>query len=134
MDFRRLLAFLAVAWLLGAYPLFPIAAAEAQEQSQWEEQAEETFRLIPGMGPQLMTQEEWREHREKMQSMTPEERERYRQEWHKKMMQRARERGIGLPEIPGPRGPGAPGRGMGPGDGTRSRGSYGGGMGRSDRR
>jgi hypothetical protein len=44
-----------------------------------------------------------------MRGMTPEERTRYREETHKRMMERAKEKGITIPETPGPRGPKGPG-------------------------
>jgi hypothetical protein len=50
-----------------------------------------------------MTEEEWKEHQKKMRSLTGEERERYRQEVHDKMVQRAKEKGITMPAAP--RGP-----------------------------
>lgn len=72
-------------------------------------------------GWQLMTEQERMEHREKMQSMkTMEERERYRKEHHEKMMQRAKERGVTLPDVPSDRGKGMKqgnGQGKGMGDG-----------------
>ncbi|HEX7124553.1 MAG TPA: hypothetical protein VF406_02105 [Thermodesulfobacteriota bacterium] len=93
----------------------PAPAPQGQGSETWDRQAEQTFMLGPGMGRRLMTQEEWAEHQEKMRTMTPQEREQYRQEMHARMQQRAREKGIALPDVP--RGPmsGAPGRGMGPG-------------------
>lgn len=68
-------------------------------------------------GWQLMTQQERNEYRAKMRTMkTAEERERYRMEHHKMMQERAKERGVTLPEVPGPQGKGmGPGNGMGPG-------------------
>jgi len=67
----------------------------------------------PDYGGQFMTEQERAEHRAKMQSLkTPQEREKYRLEHHKKMQARAKEQGITLPDMP-PRG----GRGMGPGSG-----------------
>lgn len=86
-------------------------------QGRWDEEAEKSFGLGRGAGRQLMSQEEWQEHRQKMQGMSEEERERYREEWHKKMTERARERGIAMPESPGPRGGGGPRPGGGPGRG-----------------
>ena len=80
----------------------PISAARAA-QSDWAGEAEQTFRLGRGAGRQLMTQEEWREHQQKMKSMSQSERERYREEWHQKMTERAREKGITLPDTPRPR-------------------------------
>ena len=65
-------------------------------------------------GWQLMTQQERNEYRTKMRTLkTAEERERYRMEHHKMMQERAKERGVTLPEVPGPHG-----KGMGPGNGT----------------
>ena len=118
MDVRRTISVTVLAALLALPPFFPLTGAQAQGQSQWEQQAEDQFRLGRGMGRHLMTEQEWREHWQKMQTMTPEERQKYREEWHKKMVERARERGITMPETPGPYGPGGPGRGMGPGGGT----------------
>jgi len=78
-------------------------------------------------GMQLMTEQERNEHRMKMQSMETEEaRERYRMEHHKKMLQRAKQQGVTLPDMPQQRG-GNMGRGMGGGQGG---GSGGGGRGR----
>ena len=72
-------------------------------------------------GSQLMSPQERMEYRSKMRSMkTREEREAFRKEHHKQMMERAKERGVQLPDTPprdGMR------RGMGPGGGM------GGGMG-----
>jgi hypothetical protein len=76
---------------------------------RWDQDAEQTFRMGRGMGRQLMTEDEWKEHQEKMRGMTPEERTRYREETHKRMMERAKEKGITIPETPGPRGPKGPG-------------------------
>jgi hypothetical protein len=65
-------------------------------------------------GWNLMTPEERTEHRAKMRSLeTREEREQYRIEHHEKMKERAKERGITLPDQPRNRG------GMGLGDGRR---------------
>ncbi|HEX9879325.1 MAG TPA: hypothetical protein VGB25_03925 [Candidatus Binatia bacterium] len=83
-------------------------------QGPWDNEAEQAFGPGRGMGRQLMTQEEWAEHQQKMRSLGPEEREKYREEWHAKMVERARERGITMPETPGPR-RGRGRGGMGPG-------------------
>lgn len=93
----------------------PPSLAQAPAESRWGRQAEDAFRLGPGIGPQLMTEQEWQQHRQKMQALSAEEWERYRAEWHQRMVERARERGLNLPETPGPR-PGGPGMGTGPGD------------------
>lgn len=89
---------------------YPVKAARAA-QSSWDSEAEQTFRLRRGVGRQLMTQEEWREHQQKMKSMSQSEREKYRQEWHNKMTERAHEKGITLPDTP------RRGKGAGPGNG-----------------
>lgn len=69
-------------------------------------------------GWQLMTEQERQEHRAKMQSMkTAEERERYRIEHHKKMQERAKERGVTLPEMPRQQGDGMGMGGQGSGRG-----------------
>ena len=94
-----------------------------QARMSWEEQAEKNLGLGKGLGRQLMTEEEWREHHRKMQSMNAEERERYRKEVHQQMMERARERGITIPETPAPRGP-MKGGGPGMGGGGGGRGGY----------
>ena len=72
-----------------------------------------SYAAEPDYGWQLMTEQERAEHRTKMQSLkTPQEREQYRLEQHKKMQQRAKQQGIDLPDMPPQRG-----RGMGPGPG-----------------
>ena len=75
-------------------------------------------------GWQLMTQQEREEHRAKMRSLkTEQEREAYRIEHHKRMQERAKQKGITLPDDPQPmgkgmRGPaGGGGQGMGGGAG-----------------
>ena len=59
---------------------------------RWGQDAEKEFGLGRGLGPKLMTEEEWKEH-------------------HEKMRERAKERGIAMPAEPGPhgRGMGSPG-------------------------
>lgn len=67
-------------------------------------------------GRQLMTEQELAEHRARMRSFTTEqEREQYRQEHHKRMMERAHERGVTLPDEPRQRS--RDGMGPGPRDG-----------------
>jgi hypothetical protein len=73
----------------------------------------------PVFGWQMMTEQEMAAHRARMRAAkSPEEREKIRQEHHQQMVERAKQRGITLPETP----PGPPpgrgmGRGMGPGMG-----------------
>jgi len=76
---------------------------------RWGQEAEKEFRLGRGLGPKLMTEEEWKEHQEKMRSLKGEEREQYRRETHDRMRERAKERGITIPPEPGPHGRGAGG-------------------------
>lgn len=78
-------------------------------------------------GSQLMTRAERAEHRAKLRAArTTEERAQIRAEHHERMLQRARELGVTLPDTPpavgGGMGPGpGPGLGMGPGGGGRGR-------------
>ena len=58
-----------------------------------------------------MTEEERKEHQRKMRSLTGEERERYRQEVHDKLVKRPKDKGMTMPAAPhGPAG-GPKGRG-----------------------
>ena len=100
--------------LNGALPLgsSPDVAQAAQSKGRWYSEAEKTFRLGPGIGRQLMTEQEWREHQHKMRGMKQADRDKYREEWHQKMIERAREKGIKIPESPPRKGPG-PGAGPG---------------------
>jgi hypothetical protein len=73
-----------------------------------------------------MTDAERAEYRAKMRAMkTNEEREVFRLEHHKKMQERAKERGVTLPDSPPPRGMGQ-GMRQGPGTGGRQRDGQGG--------
>lgn len=101
---RNIAGALLVAALAGALP------ALAQDRVQQRDQE----RIY---GSQLMTEQERIEYRNQMRSKrTEQERETLRQEHHQRMMDRAKERGIQLPDEP----PQGAGRGMGPGGG-RSR-------------
>ncbi len=55
-------------------------------------------------GSQLMTPQERAEHRAKMRSLPPAEREAYRAEHHERMRQRAEAMGLSIPEAIPPRG------------------------------
>lgn len=84
----------------------------------------------PVFGSQIMTQEERVEHRDKMRAAkTLEEREQVRAENHTKMLERAKERGVTLPEELPARGGMGLGGGMGPGKGPGAGMGPGGGMG-----
>lgn len=71
-------------------------------------------------GSHMMSEQERNDYRERMRSAkSEEERERIRQDHHEQMKQRAKERGVTLPDDPPPRGkgygPGGKGHGYGPG-------------------
>lgn len=70
-------------------------------------------------GSELMTEQEREEHRSKMRTAkTAEEREQFRIEQHERMKERAKERGMTLPDEPPVRGGGmGPGGRMGAGGG-----------------
>jgi hypothetical protein len=73
----------------------------------------------PIYGYELMTEQERTEHRNRMRSFkTEQEREQYRKEHHKKMQERAKARGVTLPDEPPPRGGKGAGTGPGPGPGA----------------
>lgn len=84
----------------------------------------------PIYGSQLMTQQERADYRARMRSLrTAQERERFRLEHHERMRERARARGVTLPDEPparGGRGMGPGGQGMGPGGGGPGGGGPGG--------
>jgi hypothetical protein len=93
---------------------YPVKAVSGRPK-QLGQAAEQTFRLGRGVGRQLMTQEEWREHQQKIKCMSQSEREKYPQEWQNKMTERAHEKGMTPPDTPR-RGKGAgPGKGQAPG-------------------
>jgi hypothetical protein len=80
----------------------------------------------PIYGSQLMTRQERIEHRNQMRTLkTQEERNAYRTEHHRKMQERAKEKGVTLPDTPP-----AAGGGMGPGPGGGRGSGMGGGGGR----
>jgi hypothetical protein len=70
-------------------------------------------------GSQMMTRQERTEYRARLRSAkTAEEREQIRQEHHERMKERARERGLTLPDMPPAGGGMGSGGGMGPGGGS----------------
>ena len=101
----------ALLWV-GVIMVTPSAFAQTQEkpvtqdqqlgQQKWDQNAEKTFGLERGIGRQLMTQEEWQEHHQRMRQMNGQDCEQYRNEWQAKMQARAKEKGITLPGSPGP--------------------------------
>lgn len=102
-----------------------VALAADQVRSQVQTQTQEQV-----YGSQMMTPQELADHRAKMRAAkTVEERERIRKENHDRMQERAKERGVTLPEEapmggagmgPGGGGMGPGGGGMGPGGGSMS--------------
>ena len=99
---------LMVSTLTVAMSLFTgFALAADKEQAQKQEQI---------YGSQLMTQQERDEHRTKIRAAkTAEEREQIRKEHHEQMKERAKARGVTLPDEPPARG--GMGAGMGSGGG-----------------
>lgn len=98
-----------------------------QDKDQTKSQDRDQDRIY---GSQLMTKQERKEFRNRMRSAkTAEEREQIRAEHHERMMVRAKERGVTLPDDPPARGSGMRpgggmgGGGMGPGGGSE-RGGY----------
>ena len=94
-----------------------LVLADDQEQPQERVQTQEQI-----YGSQLMTKQERAEHRVEMRAAkTKEEREQIRKEHHERMKERARARGVSLPDEPPARGGGMGprGGGMGPGGGGK---------------
>lgn len=88
----------------------PVIVAEDQVRDQKQETVQEQMRQQV-FGWELMTPEERAQHREMMRNLkTEQERQAYRMEHHKRMLQRAKERGVELA-------PFQPRRGMGGGMG-----------------
>jgi hypothetical protein len=113
--------------LAGAFMIFanPAPAQERQREREGTQMQEQDWIY----GSQLMTGQEREEYRERMRNAKSyEERERLRNEHHERMMERARDRGMTLPDEPPERGMG---RGMGPDSGMGHGMGSGGGMGQS---
>jgi hypothetical protein len=114
MAYRTLVVLASVVTLSAS-----VAVTEAQERSQQRSQTQEQI-----YGKQLMTEQERAEYRDRMRgAKTAEEREQIRKEHHERMKERAKERGVTIPDEP----PTGRGGGMGPGGGGMGPG--GGGMG-----
>lgn len=99
-----------------------IAAEQPQQKVQGQTKSQERI-----FGSQLMTEKERAEYRERMRAAkTPEDREKLRKEHHERMVARAKERGVTIPDEPPSRGGGmGPGAGMGPGTGGMGPGGMG---------
>lgn len=102
-------AFFALALACTVYAV-PVAAAQGgsgrdgageMEYMAWEKQAELAFGLSPGMGKELLTEEQWQEHLERMQGMSKAERQEYRTEIHIELMKEAQAQGLPMPQMPG---------------------------------
>lgn len=103
------------------------AADQTQDQTRDRQQDQDRIRTNQIYGSQLMSQKERNEYRQRLQSAkTLKERERIRHEHHERMQERAKARGLKLPDEPPAHGMGG---GMGPGGGMRSGGGRGRGSG-----
>ena len=118
---RTRLASMVVAAACAVAVTGPILAAEQQrEQVQAQTQTRERI-----YGSELMTPQERNQYLTRMRTLkTLEEREQFRKEHHEQMKERAKQRGVTLPDEPpaqgrgmGPRYGDAPGAGRGPGPG-----------------
>lgn len=97
-----------------------------QTKDQIQDQTRDRDRIY---GSQMMTQAERNQYRKQMRSATTaKKREQIRAEHHKRMQERAKERGLTIPDMPPARG--SMGGGMGPGGGMAPGGGMGGSMGR----
>jgi hypothetical protein len=105
---------LAGALFVSANPLSAAEQDRTKEKIQTQTKDQE-----PIYGSELMTEKERSEYRERMRSAkTQQEREKIRSEHHDRMLARAKERGVKIPDEPPARGGGTgPGGGMGPGAG-----------------
>ena len=105
---------LAGALLVSANPLLSAEQDRTKEKIQTQTKDQERI-----YGSELMTEKERNEYRERMRSAkTQQEREKIRSEHHDRMLARAQERGVTIPDQPPAKGAGTgPGGGMGPGAG-----------------
>lgn len=105
---------LAGALLVSANPLLSAEQDRTKETIQTQTKDQERI-----YGSELMTEKERNEYRERMRSAkTQQEREKIRSEHHDRMLARAKERGVTIPDQPPAKGAGTgPGGGMGPGAG-----------------
>ena len=121
MKHKLMVSVLGAALSLSAGLALAADTEPAKEKAQTQKQ-EKIY------GSQLMTQQERTEYRARMRTAkTAEEREQIRKEHHEQMKERAKSRGVTLPDDPPARGGGMGPGGMGPGGGGMGPG--GGGMG-----
>ncbi len=130
MKFRALIAALLATSLL-AWAQLSVADDKDQDRDRTQDQTKDktqdktrdklqTRTNDRIYGYNLMTEEERLEYRNRVRTLkTAKEREQFRLEHHKKMQERAKEKGITLPDEPPARGGMMrPGSGMGPGGGV----------------
>ena len=122
---KLIVTLLTGAVVISANPLWAATATQDRTKQKIETQTKDQERIY---GSQLMTEQERNEYRERMRSTkTEQEREKVRAEHHERMVARAKEKGVKIPDEPPLKGGGTgPGRGMGPGAGGKG---YGGGTG-----
>jgi hypothetical protein len=109
--------------------LFLVGASAQTAQRDTVQTQDQTRERI--YGSELMTEQERTEHRNRLREMkTEQEREQFRKEHHARMQERAKQRGVKLPDEPSAQhsGPG-PKAGPGAGAGTREMPRAGGGAG-----
>jgi hypothetical protein len=131
---RTLIYAAVIAALLPGMAALAIAADQdrdqVRDQDRTQTQDKDQTRLRDRdqiYGSQLMTRQERSEYRTRLRAAkTAQEREQIRAEHHERMQERAKERGVTLPDEPPARGRGlgpgggvGPGNGMGPGGGSR---------------
>ena len=113
---KLVITILAGALLVSANPLS--AAEQDRTKEKIQAQTKDQERIY---GSELMTEKERSEYRERIRSAkTEQEREKLRNEHHDRMLTRAKERGVKIPDEPPARGGGmGPGGGSGKGGGPR---------------
>ena len=108
------LASAAFAVCLGAAAFAEEGKAQAPGPAETAGSSGVTPPAEPIFGREMMTEQEMTEQRARMRAAkTSEERERLRQEHHQKMVERAKQRAVTLPEQPMGGPPASAGRGMG---------------------
>lgn len=127
---KRQLVTTALVGVISLYAAGILAEDQLQTQDRLQTQQQTQERIY---GSQLMTDQERNEYRNRIGSAnTEEERNQIRNEHHQRMQQRAKERGLSLPDEPPAKGGHmGGGKGMGPGGGMGNGGgmSPSGGMG-----
>jgi hypothetical protein len=117
MQHKKVIATMIVgAVVLVANPLWAATTTQDRTKQKIQTQTKDQEQIF---GSQLMTEQERNEYRERMRNAkTEQEREKIRAEHHERMVARAKERGVKIPDEPAVKGGGmGPGRGMGPGAG-----------------